>query len=127
MEATTLRVGVCSGCARRCLCVETGAGDETRLVCPRCSAAQGREVVVGGCACGARFATSEDAHEHDCPLEAPEQPSLEVTLVALGEVAAEDLADFAGQPLLVFTGSVESVRAAAPLFRRPVRLAEVAP
>lgn len=125
MEAT-LRVGVCSGCARRCLCVETGAGDEMRLVCPRCSAAQGREVVVGGCACGARFASSEDAHAHDCPLEGRE-PSLEVTLVALGEVAAEDLADFAGQPLLVFTGSVESVRAAAPLFRRPVRLAEVAP
>lgn len=126
MEAETLKVGVCSGCARRRFCVEHGAGDETRLVCPRCSAAAGREVMAG-CACGARFARSEDAHEHDCPLEAPEQPALEVTLVGLGEVAAEDLADFAGQPLLLFTGSIESVRAAAPLFRRPVRLAEVAP
>lgn len=122
----TLKVGVCSGCARRCLCVETGAGDETRPVCPRCVAAQGREVVVGGCSCGAQFAKSEDAHEHDCLLEVPAQPALEVTLVALGEVAAEDLADFAGQPLLLFTGSVESVRAAARLFRKTVRLAEVA-
>ncbi len=145
MEAETLKVGVCSGCARRRFCVEHGAGDETRLVCPRCAAANGEGPLIDlakrhACASAHGYAVRGGIdptwRPHDWVISAlaelqeqiqPPAAPFEVRLVGLGEVSTEDLAAFAGEPMLLFTGSVESVRAAAHLFRKTVRLAEVAP